>query len=124
MTNTTPVNKQAAMLFWKLRFTMKLEDIKKGGFYFYTEQAYGSNYADTLMEVRNVDGVDMAHPIATNWKGAYINETPKNRGDDLPVAKYHDERCWHPCDYTPEDGNPAVWMAENYPLENNQCPST
>ena len=97
---------------------MKLEDIKTGGFYFYTEQAYGSNYADTLMEVRNVDGVDMAHPIATNWKGAYINETPKNWGDDLPVAKYYDERCWHPCDYTPEDGSPAVWMAENYPLEN------
>jgi len=103
---------------------MKLEDIKTGGFYFYTEQAYGSNYADTLMEVRNVDGVDMAHPIATNWKGAYINETPKNWGDDLPVAKYYDERCWHPCDYTPEDGSPAVWMAENYPLENAKADSS
>lgn len=99
---------------------MKLEDIKTRGFYFYTEQCYGTNYADTLMEVRNVDGVDMAHPIATNWKGAYINETPKNWGADLPVATCYDERCWHPCDYTPEDGSPAVWMAENYPLENSQ----
>jgi hypothetical protein len=97
---------------------MKLEDIKTGGFYFYTEQCYGTNYADTLVEVRNVDGVDMAHPIATNWKGAYINETPKNWGEDLPVPTCYDERCWHPCDYTPADGNPAVWMAENYPLEN------
>lgn len=99
---------------------MKLEDIKTGGFYFYTEQCYGTNYADTLMEVRSVDGVDMAHPIATNWKGAYINETPNNWGTDMPVATCYNERCWHPCDYTSEDGNPAVWMAENYPLENSQ----
>ena len=99
---------------------MKLEDIKTGGFYFYTEQCYGTNYADTLHEIRSVDGVDMAHPIATNWKGAYINETPKDWGFDLPVATAYDEKCWSSCDYTPKDGNPAVWMAENYPLENDQ----
>jgi hypothetical protein len=95
---------------------MKLEDIKTGCFYFYTEQAYGTSYADTLMQVRDVGGVNMAHPIATSWKGAYVNETPKNCGKGLPVSEYFDERCWHSCDYTKEDGDPAVWMAQNYPL--------
>ena len=99
---------------------MKLEDIRTGGFYVYTEQCYGTNYADTLIQVISVDGVDMAHPIATNWRGVFVNESSNDWGDDLPVAEHYDERCWHPCDYKPEDGNPAVWMAKNYPLENDE----
>ena len=93
---------------------MKLEDIKTGDFLFYTERAYGSNYADTLIEIRSVNGVDIAHPICTNWRGEYINETPENWGEDLPVAAYFDSNCWHSTDY--KEGDPAQWMTENFPL--------
>ena len=94
---------------------MKLEDINTGDFLYYTERPY-SNYADTLIEVRNVDGVDMAHPICTNWQGEYINETLENWGEDLPIASHFDEKSWNPTSYTQECGDPAKWMSENYPL--------
>lgn len=94
---------------------MKLEEIKEGDFLFYTEMPR-SNYADSLIEIRNIDGILMAHPICTNYyEEGYINETKDNWGDDLPVSAYFDETCWHPTSYT--GGNPAKWMSENYPLK-------
>jgi hypothetical protein len=90
---------------------MKLEDIKHGQYLYYTEREYGSDYADSLVHVRDVDGVLMAHPVCTNWQGEYINETPDNWGTDLPVASHYDPSCWHPTHYT--GGDPAEWMAAN-----------
>ena len=94
---------------------MKLEDIKTGDFLYYTERPY-DNYADSLVEIRDVDGVNMAHPICTNWKGEYINETTTGWGEDLPITSYFDESSWHTTDYTPECGDPSKWMSKNYPL--------
>ena len=93
---------------------MKLEDIKHGQFLYYTEKLWGDNYADSLIHIRDIDGVLMAHPVCTNRHGAYINETPHWWGTDLPVASYYDSKCWHPTHYI--GGDPAEWMAENYPL--------
>ncbi len=94
---------------------MKLEDIKTGAFLYYTERPH-SNYADSLIEIRDIDGVLMAHPICTNfYESGYINETENNWGEDLPVSFSFDKDHWHPTTYT--GGNPAEWMAENYPLE-------
>jgi hypothetical protein len=95
---------------------MKLEEIKTGDYLFYTERPH-SNYADTLMHIRKVDGVDMAHPICTHFYGKYINETAENWSNDLPVSAYFDESCWFPTTYVEEAGDPAEWMAVNYPLD-------
>lgn len=95
---------------------MKLEEIKAGDYLYYTERPY-SNYADSLIHVRDVGGVLMAHTVCTNWQGEYINETDENWGDDLPVSSYYDETSWYPTHYT--GGDPAAWMAENFPLTNN-----
>jgi hypothetical protein len=95
---------------------MKLEEIKTGDYLYYTERPF-SEYADSLIHVRNVDGVDMAHPVCTNYNGEYINDTGRDDwSNDLPVAAYFDERCWFPTDYKEEYGDPAAWMAENFPL--------
>jgi len=56
---------------------MKLEDIKANDYLYYTERPH-SDYADSLIHVRDVDSVLMALPICTNWGGEYINETDKN----------------------------------------------
>ena len=95
---------------------MKLEDIKANSYLYYTERPY-SDYADSLIHVRDVGGVIMAHPVCINWQGEYINETPDNWGSDMPVASHYDPRCWHPTHYT--GGNPAEWMTANYPLTND-----
>jgi hypothetical protein len=92
---------------------MKLEDIKHGDYLYYTERP-DSDYADSLVHIREVDGVLMAHPVCTNWGGEYINETKYNWGKDLPVSAYFDERCWFPTHYM--GGDPAEWMTKNYPL--------
>jgi hypothetical protein len=93
---------------------MKLEDIQHGQYLYYTERENGSNYADSLVHVRDIDGVLMAHPVCTNWQGKYINETPDNWGTDLPVAAFFDPTCWHPTHYM--GGDPAAWMAAHYPI--------
>ena len=94
---------------------MELQDIKLGDFLYYTELP-ASNYADSLMEIREVDGVLMAHSICTNfYRSGYIGETEKNWGDDMPVASYYDPTSWHPTTYT--DGDPVEWMDKNYPLD-------
>lgn len=98
---------------------MKLEDIKEDDYLYYTERGFGSNYADSLIHVRLVDGVLFAHPICTNYNGTYINETPENWGEDLPVSAFFDESCWHATSYTPDD-DPAKWMSVNYPI-NAEC---
>ena len=95
---------------------MKLEDIQHGQYLYYTERGNGSDYADSLVHAREVDGVLMAHPVCTNWQGEYINETPDNWGTDLPVTSHYDPSCWHPTHYA--GGDPAAWMAANYPLAN------
>jgi len=92
---------------------MKLENIEHGDYLYYTERPH-SDYADSLVHIREVDGVLMAHPICTNWGGEYINETDENWGEDLPVSAYFDERCWFPTHYM--GGDPAEWMTKNYPL--------
>lgn len=96
---------------------MKLENIKRGQYLYYTERDYGDNYADSLVNIREISGVLMAHPICVNWKGAYINETSKNWGEDLPVASFYNESYWYPTNYM--GGDPSEWMTLNYPLENN-----
>ena len=95
---------------------MELEDIQHGKYLYYTEREYGSDYADSLVHIREIEGTLMAHPVCTNWWGEYINETAKNWGDDLPVSAHYDPRCWRPTHYA--GGDPAAWMAANYPLAN------
>jgi hypothetical protein len=95
---------------------MKLDDINTGDYLYYTERPY-SNYADSLIHVRNVDGVNMAHPVCTNYDGKYINDTGKaDWSNDLPVAIFFDDKCWFPTNYKEEYGRPAEWMSEHYPL--------
>lgn len=96
---------------------MKLEEIKENDYLYYTERPH-SDYADSLIHIRNVDGVLMAHPICTNWMGKYINETDENWGEDFPVSAYYDETSWHPTHYT--GGDPAAWMTKNFPLANEK----
>jgi hypothetical protein len=98
---------------------MNLEYIKHGQYLYYTEREYGSEYADSLVHARDVDGVLMAHPVCTNWDGKYINETDENWSDDLPVSAYFDEKCWFPTHYL--GGDPAAWMEINFPLANSQA---
>lgn len=93
---------------------MKLENIKHGDYVYYTEREFGSDYADSLVHIRDIDGVLMAHPVCVNWQGEYINETDKNWGEDMPVSSYFDERCWFPTHYI--GGDPADWMYKNYPV--------
>ena len=100
---------------------MKLEDIKTGDYIFYTERPH-SNYADALVHIRNVDGVNMAHTVCVNCAGRYMNEdVSENWGYDIPVSAYFDEKCWHPTGYKEEYGSPAAWMSENFPLERGGC---
>ena len=95
---------------------MELANIKHGDYLYYTERDGDEyDYADSLIHIRNVGGVLMAHPICTNWQGEYINETVKNWGDDLPIDTHFDNKCWFPTHYM--GGDPAKWMAENYPLK-------
>ena len=96
---------------------MNLEDIKHGQYLYYTERENGSDYADSLVHIRDVNGVLMAHPVCVNWQGEYINETPTNWGTDMPVSAYFSPNCWHPTHYT--GGDPAQWMTQNFPLSTN-----
>ena len=98
--------------------TMKLDDIKANDYLYYTERPY-SDYADSLVHIRDVDGVLMAHPICTNYQGKYINETGENWGEDIPVSSCFDEKCWFPTHYM--GGDPASWMTENFPLARPVC---
>jgi hypothetical protein len=94
---------------------MELKDIKDGQYLYYTERGNNDNsYADSLIHIQDVCGVLMAHPISTNWKGSYINETLENWGEDLPVASFFIESHWFPTSYV--SGDPSEWMGINYPL--------
>lgn len=101
---------------------MKLEDIKHGQYLYYTERHYGddqaSDYADSLVHIREVDGVLMAHPVCTNLQGVYANEPKEGWGGDLPVSSYFNPEDWHPTHYT--GGDPAEWMTKNFPLNNTK----
>lgn len=92
---------------------MKLGDIKPWQYLYYTERYYGSDYADSLIHVRLVDGILMAHPICTNVQGEYINVS-REASEDLPVSAYFDERCWYPTHYM--GGDPSEFMTKNFPL--------
>ena len=97
---------------------MELKDIKAGDYLYYTELPY-SNYADSLIEIREVNGALMAHPICTHfYRSGYINQTDKNWGDDMAVSEYYDPTSWHPTTYT--EGDPAEWMNKNYPLDDSK----
>jgi hypothetical protein len=99
---------------------MKLEDIKANDYIYYTERPH-SDDADSLIHVRDINGVLIAHPVCTNWRGEYINETNKNWGHDIPVSAYFDEKCWFPTHYI--GGDPAAWMTIHFPLANETRPA-
>jgi hypothetical protein len=99
---------------------MELKDIKANDYLYYTERPR-TNYSDSLIHVRDVDGVLMAHPICTNWGRGYINETDENWSADLPVSAYFDEKCWFPTHYM--GGDPAAWMTIHFPLANDKSDS-
>ena len=93
---------------------MQLEEIKPNMYLYYTERPY-SDYADSLVHIRDVDGVLMAHTVCTNCNGEYINEPERGWGnEDLPVSACFDENCWFPTHYT--GGDPAKWMSIHFPL--------
>ena len=94
---------------------MNLKDIKVGDYLYYTERPY-SNCADSLVHIRDINGILMAHPISVNWNNKYINETSDNWGTDIPISSSFDEKCWFPANYT--GGDAAEWMTKNYPLIN------
>tara|TARA_R110002153_G_scaffold112027_1_gene253872 strand:+ start:179 stop:724 length:546 start_codon:yes stop_codon:yes gene_type:complete len=97
---------------------MELKDIKAGDYLYYTELPH-SNYADSLIHVREVEGILMAHTICTNfYEEGYINETDKNWGEDMAVSAYYDPTSWHPTTYT--EGDPSEWMNKNYPLDDSK----
>jgi hypothetical protein len=92
---------------------MKLSDIKNGDFLYYTERPF-SNYADSLVEILEINGELVGHTVCTNWEGQYIN-VPYEESEDLPLAPYYDENCWYPTTYSLKDGDASIWMNKTYP---------
>lgn len=93
---------------------MKLSEIKKGDFLFYSERPV-SNYADSLVEIVEKNGELYPHTICVNWDGRYYDNSTYE--SDILLYSHFDENCWHPTTYSKSCGSPSKWMNAYYPLD-------
>lgn len=99
---------------------MKVEDFKEGMIVIYTELPF-SDYANSLNEIVDIDGVLYPKPICIEWKGEYISYSSIENA--IPVKDFFDPMCWFIVDDYDNyfNSDPIEYMNKKMPLGELRC---